>query len=129
MESEFIKLKVMSKSNYEFSKELEERLAKFAEKIIEFAKKMPQNAITFRIIGQLIGAGTSIGANYCEANDAESLKDFRHKIGICKKESRETMYFLRISAKAVPELSEEARKLWQEAKEYNLIFGSIIRKK
>jgi len=116
-------------SNAEFAKQLEERLEKFGEKIIDFAKKMPQNAITVRILGQLVDSGTSMGANYCEANDAESKKDFNHKIGICKKESRETMHWLRMSAKAAPELADEARTLWQEAKEYNLIFGSIIRSK
>ena len=65
--------------------DLEERTAKFAEEIIKFAKKIPVNRVTERIIPQLVGAGTSMGANYCEADDAESGKDFKHKIGICKK--------------------------------------------
>lgn len=108
--------------------DLEERTAKFAEEIIRFAKKMPKNSVTERIIPQLVGAGTSIGANYCEADDAESGKDFKHKIGICKKEARETKYWLRISATAVPELKDEARILWQEAKELHLIFNSIVHK-
>ena len=72
--------------------------------------------------------GTSIGANYCEADDAESRKDFKHKIGLCKKESREAKHFLRMIAKAVPSKATRARKLWQEAKELNLIFNSIFKK-
>jgi four helix bundle protein len=108
--------------------DLEERTAKFAEEIIKFAKKISVNPVTQRIIPQLTAAGTSIGANYCEADDAESGKDFRHKIGICKKEARETKYWLRIVATVVPELKEEARTLWQEAKELHLIFNSIYQK-
>ena len=70
-------------------------------------------------------AGTSVGANYCEADDSESKKDFRHKIGLCRKESRETKYWLRMIAVAEPALKDDARALWQEAKELNLIFGAI----
>ena len=64
---------------------LEERTAKFGEEIIKFAKKIPKNSVTIPLITQLVKSGTSIGANYCEADDAESSKDFQHKIGICKK--------------------------------------------
>ena len=108
--------------------DLEERTAKFGEDIIKFAKKIPINPVTQRMIPQLVGAGTSTGANYCEADDAESPRDFKHKIGICKKETREVKHFLRMIAVAVPQLKEEARNLWQEAKELNLIFNSIFRK-
>ncbi len=108
--------------------DLEERTAKFGEDIVEFAKKIPLNPVTQKIIPQIVGAGTSIGANYCEADDAESKKDFRHKIGICKKEARETKHWLRITAVAIPELKVEARNLWKEAKELNLIFNSITNK-
>ena len=108
--------------------DLEERTAKFGEEIIKFAKKIPINPVTIRIIPQLVTAGTSIGANYGEADDAESSKDFKHKIGICKKESREVKHWLRIIVVACPELKDEARKLWQEAKELNLIFNSINNK-
>jgi len=108
--------------------DLEERTAKFGEDIIKFAKKIPVNPVTQRIIPQLVGSGTAIGSNYCEADDAESSKDFKHKIGISKKEARETKYWLRMIATAAPELKEEARKLWQEAKELHLIFNSISKK-
>ncbi|MCK5084817.1 MAG: four helix bundle protein, partial [Candidatus Pacebacteria bacterium] len=72
--------------------DLEERTAEFGENIIKFAKKIPKNTITIPIITQLIKAGTSVGANYCEADGAESKKDFEHKMGICKKEAKETKH-------------------------------------
>jgi four helix bundle protein len=108
--------------------DLEERTAKFGEEIIKFSRKIPVNQVTAPLIPQLVKAGTSVGANYCEADDAESGKDFKHKIGICKKESREVKHWLRMIVIACPELKEEARKLWQEAKELNLIFNSINNK-
>lgn len=108
--------------------DLEERTAKFGEEIIRFAKNIPRNEITAPLITQLIKAGTSVGANYCEADDAETGKDFKHKIGICKKESRETKHWLRMTITACPELESEAKILWQEAKELNLIFNSIVNK-
>lgn len=107
--------------------DLEERTAKFGESIIRFAKKIPVNKVTERIIPQLVAAGTSVGANYGEADDAESPKDFVHKIGICKKEARETKHWLRMVAVATPDMKDEARILWQEAKELHLIFNSISR--
>jgi four helix bundle protein len=113
--------------------DLEERTAKFGEDIIKFAKKIPVNEVTKRIIPQLVASGTAVGANYCEADDAESGNDFKHKIGICKKEARESKHWLRmivvaVSELAVPELKEEARKLWKEANELNLIFNAIVNK-
>jgi four helix bundle protein len=107
--------------------DLEERTAKFGENIIEFAKKIPKNSITLPLISQLIRAGTSIGANYCEADGADSKKDFVHKIGISKREARETKHWLRMIVKAVPALKDEAKILWREAQELNLIFSSIIK--
>jgi four helix bundle protein len=108
--------------------DLEERTARFGEEIIKFCKELPQNPISIPLINQLIKCGTSVGANYCEADDAESKQDFRHKIGICKKESRETKHFIRMIAVAIPEFKEKAKKHWLEAKELNLIFNSIYNK-
>ena len=108
--------------------DLEERTAEFGEEIIKFAKKIPVNPVTQRLIPQMVAAGTAIGSNYCEADDAESGKDFKHKIGICKKEARETKHWLRMIVVAVSGLDEEAKMLWQEAKELHLIFNSISRK-
>lgn len=107
--------------------DLEERTALFGENVIRFCRKIPKDTVTVPLVNQLVKAGTSVGANYAEADDAESKQDFRHKIGICKKESRESKHFIRMMAVAVPECKEEARMLWQEAKELNLIFNKIYR--
>ena len=106
--------------------DLEERTVKFGEDIVKFCKILPKNTVTIPIISQLIKSGTSVGANYCEADDAESRKYFKHKIGICKKESREAKHWLRMVAVACEEHKEEARIYWKEAKELNLIFNAII---
>ena len=108
--------------------DLEERTAQFGEDIIEFAKKLPRNEITQRIIPQLVGAGTAVGSNYCEADCAESNKDFIHKMSIANKEAKESKHFLRMASKACLECSSEARILWKEAHELNLIFVTIIKK-
>jgi len=108
--------------------DLEERTTIFGENIIKFAKTIPVSPVTQKIIPQLVASGTSIGSNYCEADDAESGKDFKHKIGISKKEARETKYWLRIIATAVPETKGQGRVLWQEAKELHLIFNAISKK-
>ena len=110
--------------------DLEERTSLFAENIVSLAKSIPKNNVTLPILDQLIRAGTSIGANYMEANGASSKKDFKNKIFICKKESKETQYWLRVIAKAIDKenLKESCRKLWQEAKELSMIFATIASK-
>jgi len=108
--------------------DLEERTSKFGENIIRFCAKVPRNVITNPLITQLVRCGTSVGANYSEADDAESKLDFRHKIGICKKEARESKHFIKMIAVAFPEAQEECKMLWQEVKELNLIFNKIYQK-
>jgi four helix bundle protein len=108
--------------------DLEERTARFGEAIIRFIKTVPRNAENNRLIGQLIGCGTSVGANYCEANEGVSKKDFKNTIGRCVKEAKETKFFLRMIAASEPKLADEARLLYREAKELHLIFASIFRK-
>jgi len=114
----------ISKQNYD----LEERTIKFGKAIIDFSNKIPKNSITNPLINQLVRAGTSIGANYCEADEAVSKKDFINKIAIAKKEAKETKYWLRIMAHAISDSELEAKRLWQEAQELNLILAAIIRK-
>ena len=99
-------------------RDLMERTAQFGEEILRFCKKIPRSPENNRLIDQLAGAGTSVGANFCEADDAASGKDFKHKICTCRKESKETMFFLRMVAASEESLKDEARKL----------FGSIWRK-
>jgi len=106
---------------------LEERLAKFAERIILLAKKLKQDAVNSRMIAQVIASSGSTGANYSEANEAESKKDFTHKVGIVKKELKETKHWLRLLACANPDFKEELREIWKENHELLLIFSKIIK--
>ena len=107
--------------------DLEERTVVFAERIIDLVRSIKIDVVSSRIITQLVGSGSSIGANYCEATEGESKKDFIHKIGICKKEIKETRHWLRLLARANPEKKDEIRPLWKEAQEFLLIFSKIIR--
>ncbi|MFH0779439.1 MAG: four helix bundle protein [Parcubacteria group bacterium] len=111
-----------TKNNYD----LEERTAKFGENIIVFCRSANQDVVTRPILSQLVRSGTSVGANYMEANAASSKKDFRNKIFICKKEAQETKHWLRMIATCVPDKKDEIRKLWKEAQELTLIFGKIV---
>jgi four helix bundle protein len=106
--------------------DLEKRTAKYSEEIIIFLKNLKRDVINIPLISQLVRSATSIGANYCEANGASSKKDFKNKIYICKKECKETKYWLQIIAKANPEHKEECRRLWKEVQELTLIFSKII---
>ena len=109
--------------------DLGERTSQFGREIILFVKTVPESIINCPLISQLVRSATSIGANYMEADCAESKKDFQHKISICKKEAKETTHWLHMFATANPDKKEKCRKLWQEAHELTLIFSSIIKKK
>jgi len=98
-----------SNQNNKVKYDLEERVTKFAEQIIDFVKGIKENAVNSRIISHLVGAAGSAGANYCEATEAESKRDFIHKIGVCKKEIKETRHWLRLLARSNPERKEERR--------------------
>ena len=106
---------------------LEERTAVFGERIVRFAKTIPRNPITERLISQIVGAGTSVGANFCEASDSMSKKDFRHSAKRCIQEAKETRHFLRMIVAAEQSLAEEARVLYCEATELILILGSMCK--
>ena len=107
--------------------DLGERTAKFGKSAIALAKRIRSNPVTAPLISQLVRAATSIGANYCEAEEADSKKEFRYRIGLCKRESKETRFHFRMVVAAEPDLREDARTLWQEAKELTLIFSAILR--
>lgn len=107
--------------------DLEERTARFGEAVVRFAKTISREPANNRLIDQIVGCGTSIGANYCEANEGVSKRDFRNTIGRCVKEAKETKFFLRMIAAAEPSTAETARSLYREAKELHLIFASIYR--
>ena len=105
--------------------DLEERTAKFGEKIIAFCRSIKSDKLADPILNQLIRAGTSIGANYMEANGASSKRDFQNKIFICKKEAQETKHWLRMSKSFMPNNSSRIDLLWKEAQELTLIFQKI----
>lgn len=106
--------------------DLEERTTNFAEHIVELCSKAGQNLIERTLLTQLLRAGTSIGANYREANGASSKKDFRNKIFICKKEAQETKYWLRLAGKCLLGQNQNIFSLSSECQELVLIFQKII---
>ncbi|MBI4600049.1 four helix bundle protein [Candidatus Uhrbacteria bacterium] len=107
--------------------DLAERTARFGEVVIRFVGSIQETSITRPLISQIVRSGTSIGANYMEADSAESKKDFRHKIAICRKEAKETLHWLRMIAIACPVKKDECRTIWKESYELVLIFSAILK--
>ncbi len=109
---------------------LEERTFSFAKRTRIFCSKIKRNLVNQDDIGQLLRASGSVGANYIEANEALSKKDFIHRVKICRKEAKESHYWFRIIEviEVQEELEIERKELLQEAKELMNIFGSIVRK-
>jgi len=108
--------------------DFEERASVFGERIVRFAKRITRGPVNDRLINQVVGAGTSIGANFCEANDCVSKKDFRNSAKRCIKEAKETRHFLRMIVASEPSLTEEARTLYREATELIRIPATMCRK-
>lgn len=108
--------------------DLEERCARFGEAVIRMLKTVSHGPLTNRLIDQPVDCATSVGANYAEADDSVSPKDFRNRIGTCRKESRECKHFLRMLATASAGHAESCRLLYREARELNLIFSAIWRR-
>ncbi|EKD46626.1 MAG: hypothetical protein ACD_67C00141G0001 [uncultured bacterium] len=106
--------------------DLEARTMQFSEDIILFLRKIKKDTINMPLISQLVRSATSIGANYCEANGACSKKDFKNKIYICKKEAKETKYWLQLIGKANVEVAEECKTHLKEVQELTLIFSKIV---
>ena len=109
--------------------DLRERTAAFGEAVIAFVDRLPPYAKNQPLISQVVRASTSIGANYMEADGADSYRDFRYKIALCKKEAKETTHWIRMLAAANPDVVSECRILWQEAHELALIFAAILLKR
>ena len=109
--------------------DLEERTARFGEEILKFCQTIKPTLVSDPLIRQIIRSATSIGANYMEANGADSKADFRAKISICKKESKETMHWLRMLKAVFSDKQAILEKYWNEAHELSLIFGAINRPK
>ncbi|MEI8328277.1 MAG: four helix bundle protein [Candidatus Taylorbacteria bacterium] len=106
--------------------DLVERTARFAENIIVQVKKIGTDSVNRKIIEQLVRSAGSVGANYCEAAEAESKKDFIHKLSISKKEAKESQHWIRLLAKANPESRATMIGSWSEAGELVLIFSKSI---
>ena len=106
--------------------ELEKRTLEFSKNLILVLQKLPRNPINDRLIVQAVSSGTSIGANYREANASESEKDFKHKINISFKKAKETRYWLDILISANPDFIAELSPLRQEADEFSRIFGKAV---
>lgn len=116
--------------NYKSRKKfnLEKRTTDYSVRSLIIIAKIERTIITVPIINQLIRSTTSIGANYREANGCDSTRDFKNKLGICKKEAKETMYWLELLGRVTLQKDNHLRDLWKEAHELTLIFASIIHK-
>jgi four helix bundle protein len=108
--------------------DLEERTAQFGEAIVRLSKKVPRDPTNNPLVDQIVRCGKSVGANYLEATESVSKRDFRYSISRCMKEAKETKFFLRMLAASEAGLVEQARELYREANELHLIFASMYRK-
>ena len=108
--------------------DLEDRTLEFGKRIIRLAKALPKNSINFNLIDQVTRSGTSMGANYREANETETKKDFLFRIRICRKEGKETIYWLNLIIEANPEFADRIKPLLEETIELVKIFAAIAEK-
>jgi len=110
--------------------DLEERTAVYAERVRNFCLKLPKNMANAEYIPQLIRSGSSPGANYIEANESIGDKDFKMKIKTCRREAKESAYWIRlVLTDGSAEHETERASLRQEAKEFVLIFTAILKKR
>ena len=108
--------------------DLEERTERFANNAIQLCKKLPKGTINIELISQAVRSSGSVGANYIEANEALSKKDFFNRIKICRKEAKESRYWFRLIMNANQEFEAETKPLIQESTELMNIFGAILKK-
>lgn len=116
----------ISKKTEEYN--LENRTLKFTKNMIKFANNVPQNMINNEILKQVIRSSGSIGANYIEANESLSKKDFMMRIKICRKEAKETAYWLKVLDIKDFNLKEQCNHLYDEATQLKKIFSAIALK-
>jgi len=115
-------IKIQNTKQYD----LEDRTLEFGKRIIHLSQALPKNTINFKLIDQVVRSGTSLGANYREANETETKKDFKFRIRICRKEGKETIYWLRLIIEANPEFQQRIDPLLQETLELVKIFAAIL---
>ncbi len=119
----------MSKDTNSKPYDLEERTLKFAKDVRVFVKKLPKTIANIEDSRQLVKASGSVGANYIEANESISKKDFIFRIKICRKESKESRYWLRLlDTENDADLDLEREDLVRESTELMKIFGAILQK-
>ena len=108
--------------------DLEERTEKFASEVIHLCKEITRNTINIELVRQVVRASGSVGSNYIEANEALSKKDFFNRIKICRKEAKESRYWLKLIFQGCPEFEVKIKPLIQESTELMNIFGAILKK-
>lgn len=108
--------------------DLEDRTLEFGKRVLRLSQALPKNTINFKLIDQFVRSGTSMGANYREANETETKKDFLFRMRISRKEGKETIYWLNLIIEANPEFEERIKPLLDETCEIVKIFASIIEK-
>lgn len=108
--------------------DLEDRTLKFAKDCIDLSKILVKDIINIEFIGQLIRASSSVGANYREANDTTTKKDFYHRIGISRREAKESKYWLELLSHANQKAPDKIEPLIDEALQLARIFSSIVKK-
>ena len=119
----------MSKDTNSKPYDLEERTLKFAKDVRAFVKKLPKTLANIEDSRQLVKASGSVGANYIEANESISKKDFIFRIKICRKESKESRYWLRLlDTENDADLDLEREDLVRESTKLMKIFGAILQK-
>src|SRR3989344_7833509 len=107
--------------------DLEERTFRFAQRALKYFKALPRSIVNREVAQQGIRAAGSVGANFIEANEAFSRKDFMMRVKIFRKEAKEAIYWLRLY-EASSEQEDERTALMKEATELMKIFGAIIEK-
>lgn len=107
--------------------DLEDRTLNFSKKVIDLVKKLPKNTVNFELISQVVRSAGSIGANYREANEALGKKDFYMRVRICRKEAKETKYWLELILHNNPEFKEIIDPLTGESTEFIRMFSAMIK--
>lgn len=108
--------------------DLEERTLNFGKNLIRFCNLLPKNQINFKLVDQLIRSGTSVGANYREANETDTKNDFRNRIRISKKEAKETLYWLDLVLEQNKEFEKNIMELRDECGQFVKILAAIFEK-
>ena len=108
--------------------DLEERTFKFARSVIDFVDTLPKTIINNELVKQVIRSSGSVGANYIEANESISKKDYTFRVKVCRKEAKESGYWLKLVEMNKGDLHKESEVLLQESVELMKIFGAIVSK-